>query len=84
MSRAARPPSFLSLAFAVLLAVGAPAAAQQKDRLVIGMGLEPPHLDPTAGAAAAIDEVTYANLFEGLVRIDRDARVQPQLAQSWT
>ncbi|MGE0725603.1 MAG: ABC transporter substrate-binding protein, partial [Alphaproteobacteria bacterium] len=56
----------------------------QKDRLVIGMGLEPPHLDPTAGAAAAIDEVTYANLFEGLVRIDRDARVQPQLAQSWT
>jgi len=37
----------------------------------MGMSLEPPHLDPTAGAAAAIDEVVYANVFEGLTRINK-------------
>ncbi|HIB45949.1 MAG TPA: ABC transporter substrate-binding protein, partial [Candidatus Lambdaproteobacteria bacterium] len=37
-----------------------------KTHLTMGMVLEPPHLDPTAGAAAAIDEVVYANVFEGL------------------
>jgi len=46
--------------------------------------LEPPHLDPTAGAAAAIDETVYANVFEGLTRIDQNGAIQPQLAESWT
>jgi peptide/nickel transport system substrate-binding protein len=35
-----------------------------KTDLVVGVVLEPPHLDPTAGAAAAIDEIVYANVFE--------------------
>ncbi|MCF6322171.1 MAG: ABC transporter substrate-binding protein, partial [Rhizobiaceae bacterium] len=48
-----------------------------------GMALAPPPLDPTAGAAAAIDEVVYANVFEGLPRIDKTGAVQPALAQSW-
>ena len=51
--------------------------------LVLGVGLEPPHLDPTAGAAAAIDEIVYANIFEGLTRIGPDGSVQPALAESW-
>ena len=67
------------IAFAVL-----PAQAAQKDSLVLGMTLEPPHLDPTAGAAAAIDEVVYANLFEGLTRIDENGAVNPGLASDWT
>ena len=59
-----------------------PAAhAQPKDTLTIGLTLEPPHLDPTAGAAAAIDEIVYANVFEGLTRIDENGAVQPQLEQ---
>ena len=62
--------------------VGAALAA--KDSLTLGMVLEPPHLDPTAGAAAAIDEVVYANIFEGLTRIDRSGAVKPALAESWT
>jgi len=66
---------------ASLIAVPALAA---KDTLSLGMVLEPPNLDPTAGAAAAIREVTYANLFEGLTRIDAEGRVQPGLAASWT
>ena len=52
--------------------------------LVLGMPLEPPHLDPTAGAAAAIDEVLYANVFEGLTRIGSRGEVLPALAESWT
>ena len=66
------------------LALAAPSAQAAKTDLVMGMVLEPPHLDPTAGAAAAIDEVVYANVFEGLTRIDRDGAVQPALAKSWT
>lgn len=67
---------------AMLLAFGA-GTASAKDTIKLGMVLEPPHLDPTAGAAAAIDEVVYANVFEGLTRIDRDGVVQPGLAESW-
>ncbi len=65
-----------------VLSVHGPARAEN-DRIRLGMVLEPPHLDPTAGAAAAIDEVVYANVFEGLTRIDRDGVVQPALAESW-
>ncbi len=70
-----------ALAIAVGLASGAAAA---QDTLELGMVLEPPHLDPTAGAAAAIREVGYANIFEGLTRIDQSGTVQPGLATSWT
>ncbi len=55
-----------------------------KDSLNLGMVLEPTHLDPTAGAAASIDEVVYANIFEGLTRIDKNGAVKPALASSWT
>ena len=47
------------------------------------MVLEPPILDPTAGAAAAIDEVTYANVFQGLTRFGENAPIEPDLAQNW-
>ena len=59
-------------------------STQQEQRLRLGVALEPPHLDPTAGAAAAIDEVVYGNVFEGLTRIDEQGRLQPALAESWT
>ncbi|WP_243463654.1 ABC transporter substrate-binding protein, partial [Brucella suis] len=55
-----------------------------KDTLVVGEVLEPPGLDPTANAAAGIRQVTYANLYEGLVRIVEDGTVKPLLAESWT
>jgi peptide/nickel transport system substrate-binding protein len=50
---------------------GAPLAAQGKDSVTLCQTLEPTILDPSAGAAAAIREVTYANIFEGLVALDR-------------
>lgn len=70
------------IAFAIAASLVA-GVAQAKDTLTLGMVLEPPGLDPTAGAAAAIREVTYANLYEGLVRIDEHGQVQPALAASW-
>ena len=80
---------FANLTIALAIAWGLSAAlpdwalAQSKSTLSLGMTLEPPHLDPTAGAAAAIDEVVYANIFQGLTRIDQNGAVQPQLATSW-
>jgi len=72
-----------ALAMSALLA-GAAGAQAAKDSVRIGMGLEPPGLDPTAEAAAAVDEVVYANVFESLTRIDETGAVQPALAESWS
>jgi peptide/nickel transport system substrate-binding protein len=71
------------LAAGVAALVSSTAYAARTD-LVLGIPLEPPHLDPTAGAAAAIDEVLYANVFEGLTRIGARGEVLPALAESWT
>jgi len=54
-----------------------------KDGVTIGMVLEPPGLDPTAGAASAIAEVTQYNVFEGLTKINEDFSVTPLLAEKW-
>lgn len=59
-------------------------AAAARDTITIGHVLEPPGLDPTANAAAPIRYITYANLFEGLVRVVEDGSVKPLLAESWT
>ena len=48
------------------------------------MTLEPPGLDPTTGAAAAIGEITHYNIFEGLTKINEDFSVTPLLAEKWT
>ncbi len=65
-----------------MTATGAHAAAHAGS-VTIGMQLEPPVLDPTAGAAAAIDEITYSNIYEGLVRFGEDGSINPGLADSW-
>jgi peptide/nickel transport system substrate-binding protein len=69
---------------AAAFALTSSAAFAARTDLVLGVVLEPPHLDPTAGAAAAIDEVVYANVFEGLTRIGPHGEVEPALAESWT
>lgn len=70
------------VATALALAMGTAANAQRTD-IVIGMVLEPPHLDPTSGAAAAIKEIGYQNIFEGLTRMNDSGEVLPGLARSW-
>jgi peptide/nickel transport system substrate-binding protein len=71
----------LRLGAGLLLLAGA--AAAQETEISVGMQLEPPHLDPTSAAAAAIDEVVYANVFEGLTRFAPDGTILPALAESW-
>ncbi len=71
--------SLTALALILSVTGGAVSAAD----ITVGMQLEPPNLDPTAGAAAAIDEVVYANVFEGLTRFGPDGSVLPGLAESW-
>ena len=74
-----------SVLLAALVAGGiaSPALAQDKSQVVLCQTLEPTVLDPTAGAAQAIREVTYGNIFEGLVAIDRAGKIVPKLAESW-
>lgn len=68
----------------LLFALLAPDAVRAAGALNVGVQLEPPNLDPTSGAAAAIDEIVYANVFEGLTRINEDGTVSPLLATGWT
>ena len=76
-------PLRMIAASALALAAGlAPAWAQRTD-VTVAMQLEPPHLDPTGGAAGAIDSVLYANVFEGLTRFTESGEVVPALAESW-
>ena len=70
------------IAFGLLLGLSSIASARTD--IIVGMQLEPPNLDPTGGAAAAIDEVVYANIFEGLTRFGSDGSINPALAKSWT
>ncbi|NCX83449.1 MAG: ABC transporter substrate-binding protein, partial [Rhodobacteraceae bacterium] len=51
--------------------------------VIVGLQLEPPHLDPTSAAAGAIDQVLYSNVFEGLTRFGPDGSVNAGLAESW-
>jgi len=61
-----------------------PSQADAKTSLTLGMPLEPPGLDSTTGAAAAIAQITLYNIYEGLTRINERAEVGPGLAESWT
>ena len=73
-------PTLLALIAALILAQ--PALA--KDSLTLGVQLEPPNLDPTSGAAAAIKEVTFPTLYEGLVKLGPGGVVEPLLASGWS
>jgi ABC-type dipeptide/oligopeptide/nickel transport system permease component/ABC-type transport system substrate-binding protein len=70
------------LLIAAALGLSAPLLAQPALR--VGVQLEPPQLDPTQGAAAAIPEVTFNTIYEGLVRIATDGTLHPLLASGWT
>ncbi|MFB6291462.1 MAG: ABC transporter substrate-binding protein [Candidatus Bipolaricaulia bacterium] len=51
--------------------------------LRVALPTEPPGLDPTTETAAVVDRVLYNNVYQGLVRINREGKLVPSLARSW-
>ncbi len=74
----------MRLLLALLFAFLVTTTAFAKDSLVVGVQLEPPNLDPTSGAAAAIKDVTFQTIYEGLVKLGPGGVAQPLLATGWT
>ncbi|MGF0539026.1 ABC transporter substrate-binding protein [Agrobacterium sp. ES01] len=71
-----------ALTASVATLIGMPAFAANTT-LTVGMSIEPTGLDPTIAAPVAIGQVTWQNIFEGLVTISEDGAILPQLAESW-
>ncbi|UCF82380.1 MAG: ABC transporter substrate-binding protein [Desulfobacteraceae bacterium] len=51
--------------------------------LIVCQPAEPPGLDPTGNTAAAIDRVVFANIFEGLIKVNSKGEFVPGLATRW-
>ncbi|WP_107339535.1 ABC transporter substrate-binding protein [Agrobacterium pusense] len=88
LSQAAKLSRRTALALALGTALFLPlsiaeAEAAAKTALTLGMTVEPTGLDPTIAAPVAIGQVTWQNIFEGLVTIDSKGKVKPQLAEGW-
>lgn len=60
-----------------------PTPALSNKTLVVGSTVFPPTLDPTANAAAAIDEVVDYNVLQHLVQIAPNGTIVAVLATSW-
>ncbi len=72
----------MAVAAAVFAFAAEAPLAQPKDAIVVGVAVEPPHLDPTSHVAGTIREIVYANVFQGLMLIDETGREYPSLAES--
>jgi peptide/nickel transport system substrate-binding protein len=89
LASAASTPLATTAAASAVIGLGAaalPARAQGAagKPLVMGMTLEPPGLDPTAGAASAIGEIVLYNVLEPLTKVAEDGSAQPLLALRWS
>jgi len=60
-----------------------PAAAQAPQSLVVQVATEPPGLDLVASPASAIAAVVHYNIQECLVKVDRNGKLVPWLAERW-
>ncbi len=76
---------FIILSLTLLVPVAGVLAAtpQHGGNLVVCQPAEPPGLDPTANTAAAIDRVVFANIYEGLIKVERTGKFIPGLATRW-
>ena len=59
------------------------AEASTQTEVVIGLQLEPPTLDLTSTAAAAIPQVLLYNVYETLLKVNPDNSITGLLAESW-
>jgi peptide/nickel transport system substrate-binding protein len=56
----------------------------QDQSLTIGLVAEPASLDFTKTDGAAIPQLLLDNVYDGLVKLDNDGKIVPDLATSWT
>lgn len=61
-----------------------PSGEAREPSVVIGLTGEPVNFDFTTTSGAAIPQALMNNVYEGLVMIDQNGDLQPQLAESWT
>jgi len=83
-----RSPRWIIALVAALL-LGGQAVAQDPPpvrggSIVVAISADPPGWDPTLSTSQEIARVTYGNVFEGLVRFDRNGTIVPALATAWT
>ncbi|HTY78707.1 MAG TPA: ABC transporter substrate-binding protein [Candidatus Bathyarchaeia archaeon] len=71
----------LALALLALMTAAGPAAAQ--GALAVQVPAEPPGLDLTASPASAIAAVVHYNVQECLVKVDKNGKLVPWLAERW-
>ncbi|MBU0801542.1 MAG: ABC transporter substrate-binding protein, partial [Alphaproteobacteria bacterium] len=76
--------TILTTTAAIGLFTAGNALAESRTDLILGMSVEPSGLDPTSAAPVAIGQVVWQNLFEGLVTIDKNGEIKPELAEKWT
>ncbi|UCR89145.1 ABC transporter substrate-binding protein [Mycetocola spongiae] len=94
MSSSARRSKFLlglaATTASALVLVGcagtsSPKASDAAGEIInIGSVYEPTSLDPAKGGSSGITEAFLGNVYEGLVRITDDAKIEPLLAEDWT
>ncbi|MFI2490030.1 ABC transporter substrate-binding protein [Promicromonospora kroppenstedtii] len=58
-------------------------ASAGRTDVVVGLTGEPTNLDFTTTSGSAIPQLLMNNVYEGLVTIDQEGEVQPQLAEKW-
>ncbi len=51
--------------------------------MTVAIVADPPGWDPTVSTSQEIPRVVYHNVYEGLVRFDRDGNIVPALAERW-
>lgn len=69
---------------ALVLAACSPGSTEPQDRqLVVGASASPNSMDPSTSDAAAIPQVLLYNVYETLLKIDGEGKLQPLLANEW-
>ncbi len=73
----------LAAVLLVLVLIPAPAATQAPSSLTVQVSTEPPGLDLTATPASATAAVVFYNIQEALLKVDRNGKLVPWLAERW-
>ena len=71
------------LTFLCLVSVSQAQEPVTGGEMTVAIVADPPGWDPTVSTSQEIPRVVYHNVYEGLVRFDRDGNIVPALAERW-